>query len=335
MPYHPHSILAIDVSPFSRSLVMLPTMRALRAAYSKTFIIAAAPAGTVELLQAGELVDEAIDLGVVKRSGRDYAGSIKRLFRLMRQARRDQVDMVLDFSPRLETQLISRVARSGRVITPSRFSQVFEVLLGRSEKSVRMANHSDECANVLKQVGVKIEDARLAIELPEEENSNFERLLARHGSRGGELIVVLYGSKAGGTRGWPVENFGEMAMRLANNFGARIVAVDEPSDNGFTNSLEGLLPKGAIKLRQPRALELAAAIARASVFVTDDPGVATMGVEFTAPVLEVTDSPHRSSQSKTHRILYGASRVRITADEVYEIACEMLQEGRTVSLFRR
>ncbi len=335
MPYEPHSILAIDVTPFSRSLAVLPAMRALRAAYPKTFIIAAAPSGTCEFLESGELADETIDLGVIKRAGSDYAGAIKRIFRLMKRARRDPLDTVLDFSPRLETQMLSRMLSGARVITPSRVFQMFESLFGRGGRAARPTGHGDECANVLKRLGVEIKDTRLGIHLPEDENDRFEQSLSRHGSRGGEPIVVLYGSMAGGTRGWPVERFAEMSVRLAGDFGARIIAADEPADNRFTAAIEKLLPKGAIKLQRPRAMELAASIARASVLVTDDTEVAEIAIDFDTPVLEVADSSQRSGRSKRHRVVYGASRVRITASEVYEIACEMLQEGRTVSLFGR
>lgn len=335
MGYQPHSILAIDVTHFSRSLAVLPAMRALRDAYPKTFIIAAAPSGTCGFVDSGELADETIDLGVVKPGGGDYGGSIKRVFRLMKRARRDSLDMAIDFSPRFETQLLLRMMPRGRVITPSRISQIFESLFERGGRVSRSTSHADECASALKRLGIEIEDTRLGIALPEEANEHFEQLLSRHGSRGGEPIVVLYSSKAGGTRGWPIEHFSETSVRLVGDFGARIVAADEPADNRFTKAIEKLLPKGSIKLQRPHALELAAAIARASLFITDDTEITQIGLDFDTPVLEISDSPQRSSRSKRHRVVYGASRVRITPSEIYEVACEMLQEGRTVSLFRR
>ncbi len=336
MAQQPHSILAIEVAPFGVSLEILPAMKALRVAYPGTFLIAAAPSGTCELIQTYGFADATVNLGVVRQSAQGSGDSIKRIIRLFRDTRRTDVEIVLDFSPRLETQLISRIAIGGRTITPSRMPPILEGLFGRARPRMRGNLHADDVASVLEQLGLKIEDERLNIVPPAEENEKFEKLLARHGSRGGEPVIALYASNTGGTRGWPIENFGELAANLANNFGARIVVADEPSGTEFTDAIEAMLPQGAIKLREPRALELAAAIARASLLVTDEPGVARMAMSLDAPVLEITDvGSARSNASKSHRVVAGASRARIPVAEVFDVACLLLQESRSVSLFRR
>ena len=66
MSYPAHSILSIDMSPFGQSLALIPAMRAVRAAYPTTLLVAAASNGTCELLSACGIVDETIGLGVIK-----------------------------------------------------------------------------------------------------------------------------------------------------------------------------------------------------------------------------------------------------------------------------
>ncbi|HXG93642.1 MAG TPA: hypothetical protein VNN73_14955 [Blastocatellia bacterium] len=323
----PRAILAIAVSPFGQALTLLPAMRAIRAAYPRAFIAVATSKGLCELLAASGLVDETIELGVIKSP--ETGGGLKRLFRLMKRARRSDFDTVLDFAPRVETQVIARLVVRARTVTPSRLPHVIEIFTGKS------ARRDDESAyrSVLRQLGLEMNDARFGFDLPEEENAQFEKLLARKGSRGGEPIVLLYGSGAAG--GWPVESFGEIAARLANNFGARIVVADEPGDKTFTDALSALLPQGAIRLAEPRALTVTAAAARASLVITDDAGFARLAAYFRAPVLEIADEPRASLSSPAHRIAQAASRARVTTDEVYEIACEMIQDIRSASLFQR
>jgi hypothetical protein len=53
------------------------------------------------------------------------------------------------------------------------------------------------------------------------------------------------------------------------------------------------------------------------------------------PVLEISDDTAAKSSSKAHRVVQGSSRARVATDEVYEIACEMLQASRSETLFRR
>ncbi|MGA9769870.1 MAG: hypothetical protein WBV94_12570 [Blastocatellia bacterium] len=322
MRHQPNSILAIEASPFGRSIGLLPVIRRLRASFPSAYIAVATSTGACELLTAVGLVDEAIDLGVIKSSDGGAGSAVKRFAQLFRRARRRDYDLVLDFAPRLETQMLSRLVVRARTITPSRLPHVIEMLLGSSKKT-------PDYENVLKQIGVDGSDARLVISLPDEEHAQFERLLERNGSRGGEPIIVLYAAGDG----WPVESFGEIGQRLANNFGARVIAVDEPSDKSFTESTGGLLPQTAIRIASPRALELAAAIARASLMITDEPGLARMAADMGTPVIEIAEARSGSRPAKPHRVVSGSSRGRVPTDDVYEIACEVIQDSRSASLF--
>lgn len=336
MLYPARSILAIDRSPFGQSLALLPVMRALRASYPKSLLVAAAPSGTCELLSAGGLVDEALSLGVVKLSDHGRSGGLKRLLRLAGGARRQSFDVVLDFSPSLETLVVSRLVMRARVFTAYRLPRLISVLLDPGGTSRADPAISSDYANVLQQLGVEMNDVRLAITPSVEEDARFEHRLESSGSRGGELIVLLYASNPGSRRSWPVDAFGEIGTRLANNFNARIVAVDEPSDHAFSRAVSPLLPPGAIKLAEPRALELIAAIARASVVISDEPAIARIASELGTPVIEIADTLSAAASSSTaHRIALGSSRRRVSPDEVYEIAGEMIQENRSPSLFRR
>lgn len=338
MTNHPRSILVVESLPFGRALASLPAIRALRLAYPKTLIVTAATRGIIELLTIGNLVDEAIDLGVIHSSNQGLLGAAGRSARLFGQARKENFEMVLDFSPGPETQVISRIVLGAKTVTPLSVSHFVDRLLGRS-RTPRAGDHRAECASVLDQLGISIDDREPPIGPSAEDNDKFEQLLARNKSRGGEPIAVLHGAIGDERRGWPAERFGEIASMLSNNLGARIVAADEPHRRAFTGAVSSLLPKGSIKLAAPRAIELLAAIARASILITDEPGIADAAADFGTPVLEVAEASmvtgrNESSQSKNHRVIDGASRARISADEVYELAAEMIQENRSSMLFR-
>jgi len=335
--FHPaRSIFAIDASPFGHSLALLPAMRSLRVSNSKALLVVCASTGTCELLTAYGLVDEIVDLGVIKSSDGPFASSLKRFALLMRSARRFNCELVLDFSPRLETQIASRVFVRARTIVPAKLPRGIEILWGLAAVpgAPRSAALSDY-ASVLQQAGVEMNESQFVLPPGAEENSRFEQRLAKSGSLGGELIVLFYASNPYDSRGWPANAFGEVAMRLTNNLGARIVIVDEPGDDSFTNATTSLLPPGAIKLVRPRALELLAAIARASIVVTDEPGVAQAASELGTPVVEIGSTASASARSSSHRILEASSPKRISTDEVYEAACELIQDSRSASLFYR
>lgn len=322
----PRSILVIDASPFGRSLALLSVLRALRTAYPYVHITAATASGTCELLTACKLADDTIDLGLAHPAH----GSAKRLVKLFSRARRRDYDLVLDFSPRLETQMLSRLSLRTRTLTPSRLPRPLEMLLAFG--GVRRAHpDADDYENVMSQMGLTIKNARFAVLLADAEHAKFEKQLTRKGSRGGEPVVVLYSASAGG---WPVAAFGETGVRLANNFGARVVAVDEPQSRAFTEALGELLPKTALLLSSPHAPELAAAVARASLVITDEPRIAQLAAEMGAPVIEIAESKAGVPAAKTHRIIQSAARAGVSPDAVYELAVEMIQSSRSASLFQ-
>jgi ADP-heptose:LPS heptosyltransferase len=327
------SILVLDVSPFSRSLWLLPSMRALRAAYPQSFIKVAATKGVCELLDASGLADETIDLGVITAADSGLGSSLKRVGRLARRARKNDADLVIDFSPRLETQLLSRFVLGAETAVPSRLAGVIETLLGGRWRG-KQAIPSDY-ASYLSRMGIQLDDPRLAITLPAQENDQFEKLLSKKGSRGGEPIIILHSSDAGQADRWPAESFADLAARLRHNFGARIVAIDDPYEKSFTEALGKLLPEGAIKVSEPRSLAVAAAVARASLVVMDQKGVAMMASDFSTPVVEITDSPEYAGTGEPRQTVRAAAIARVEVDEVFKAACELMRNCRSSTLFQR
>lgn len=327
MQQPPRAILAIDTAPFGNSLSLLAAIRALRIGLPQTFVAVAATTGVSELLAALRLADETIDLGVIKpHQGGD---GLKRLARLFKRARHREYDLVLDFSPKLDTQVLSRFIMRARTVMPARLPRLIDMLIG----GARGGDSGYE--GVLRQVGVELRDERLGIIVPADEHTQFERLLERSGSRGGEPIVVLYAADAGQEGGWPVTAFGETGQRLANALGARLIALDEPGEEAFTAAIGALLPKSAIKVATPRALQFAAAVARASLVITDARGAAQMATDLGTPVIEITESQSANrAASDFHRLVCGPSRGRVSTDEVYELACMLIQSSRSAQLFQ-
>src|ERR1051325_7814831 len=118
----PRAILAIDTTPFAHSLPLLAAIRALRTDLPETYGAVAATPGLGELLAAARLADETIDLGVIKpHEGGD---GLKRLVRLFKRARRRDYDLVLDFSPKLDTQVLSRLVVRARTVMPTRLPRL-------------------------------------------------------------------------------------------------------------------------------------------------------------------------------------------------------------------
>jgi ADP-heptose:LPS heptosyltransferase len=132
--------------------------------------------------------------------------------------------------------------------------------------------------------------------------------------------------ESGWSRSWPINNFAELALRLSSNYGVRVIAADVPSTTEFTTRLGLTLPREAIKLRSPRSAELIAAVARSSLVVTDDSGIARMAGGLGTFAIDLGTSGKRAGGPSD------PARRRIEA--VYQEACRMLQNSRTGALFQ-
>jgi ADP-heptose:LPS heptosyltransferase len=322
MRLDPGSILALDASPFGRSLDLVPSINLIRGAWPGAHIAVAASAGICELLTSFRLVDKSVSLGAIKPSQKGVGSGLLRLIRLSRSVGGDEIDLVLDFSPRLTTLLYS-LTRRAKIITP---------VVNRRKRSVvgdsaGRRNGRPEYKSILNQLDLSTDISAWSHLPVPHESTRFEELLARSGFKGGEPLLLLYTAETGWSRSWPTHNYAELGVRLQGGYGVRVVAADVPYTSDFTGNIGTLLPKEAIKLRAPKAAELVAAVARSSLVVTDDSGVAGMAGGLGTPVIDVSSAagPMDRGASGTHNR---------DIERVYDEACHLLLASRTGGLFR-
>jgi ADP-heptose:LPS heptosyltransferase len=316
------SILALDASPFGRSLDLVPSINLVRAAHPGSHIAVAASTGICELLTSLRLVDKAISLGVIKPSHKGLGSGVFRIIRLSRSFGGDEVDLVLDFSPGVATLLFG-LTRRAKIITPvvNRRKRKGDAHIGTNAgRGGRAAYES-----ILDQLDLSTNISTWSHVPAPFESSRFEQSLSRSGFKGGEPLLLLYTAEVGWSRSWPIHRYTELALRLHNSYGVRVIVADVPYSSDFTGSIGALLPKEAVKLRAPRAGELVAAVARSSLVVTDDSGVAQMAGSLGTPVIDVGFPQGGVRQ-------HGSSGREI--EVVYQQACHLLQTSRTGGLFR-
>ena len=329
MRYPARAILAIDTSHFGESLALLPSMASIRQAYPGSRLIAAASPATVELLSAYRLID-----GQIALRGDDarttWAGkTILDELRLLSRTQNARFDLVLAFSGLGLVQFLFRLRLRARIISPLiRLSDLIDPLLGREYAQPRRDQAGYN--SILRQLGLQVGDAPWKPHPLQAEDARFEDLLRRSKCKGGQPLVVLYSAGAAHF-GWPADRFADLSSRLTASYGAKIVAADIPYTSDFTAAMWPLLPKDSIRLRSPRAVELVAAIARATMVVTDDSGVARFAARLGTPAIDMAGP----DSIRFGDLVYGVSGGAVaTADEVFSVACEVMQKSRTATLFQ-
>src|SRR5262249_22327292 len=128
----------------------------------------------------------------------------------------------------------------------------------------------------------------------------------------------------------PAADFAEVVDRLRGAFGSWPVAVDTPREGGRARQLAGALGGSVLGIAAPSGAKFVAALARASLVISDDPSTADLAWLGRVPSLLVkTGGPYALAPRSGLRVV-DAGRA-----SVYEAACELLNNHRTASLFER
>ncbi|MBD0327457.1 MAG: glycosyltransferase family 9 protein [Pyrinomonadaceae bacterium] len=149
-------------------------------------------------------------------------------------------------------------------------------------------------------------------------------------------LVGLFPGAGHPGRRWPLERFAELAERLVRNDGVRIILFAGPEERAFVKEMRASFPSSTLVFDRLSIPQLASALARLAVFVTNDTGPMHIATAVGTSVVALLDRPTPHSFIPTearHRIIYSRRISEMTTDEVYGATRELLAAGRTASLF--
>ena len=122
------------------------------------------------------------------------------------------------------------------------------------------------------------------LELSAERRSEGERLLESRGIAAGDTLVALVPGTVWPTKKWPLENFRELARRLTEERGVRVVVVGGPSEAEKGARIAEI--PGVVNLAGETALSgLPALLARCAVVVAGDTGPLHAAMALDVPVV--------------------------------------------------
>jgi len=338
--FHPQNILVIDFGQLGDVVLSLPALKAIRERfpYSKITVAAGTPAHEIVLLSGYSDDVLPVNRVALKYGNKLVAGF--RIIKLVREVRRRRFDLVIDLHSLSETNLLMWVSGARYRLGARRTGRSLDFLFTIKAPLEDPHKHAvDRYLDVLAPLGVTDPDRQLKLATRPADSEKIERLLKASGYREGELVVGLNPGSAYPPRRWPKERFIELGSRLAVNFNARVCVFGGPEEGDLAREVASLLPgRRGIALDRLNIPELAAAIARCAVFVTNDTGPMHIAVAVGAPVVALMNRPAASPFDpfgQGHKVLRGPNILAISTDEVYEATCSLLGKSRTSALFER
>jgi lipopolysaccharide heptosyltransferase II len=282
-------LLVIKPAAHGDILFASASIAALRRGYPRAELTLAVGKWFVELAQGIPGVDRIHDLGSFGTPGRYSPLDFLRASRQLRAERFD-LAVVLDRSPKVAIApwLAGIRHRAGIDSSGRGFANTIRVPWDRPRHEV------DLMLDVVRAIGVDVEDPHLVYTPSDDQLRYADRLMQEWDLASGAPVVVIHpggASNAGMTmpsKRWPAIRFSELADRLVEERGARVVVVGHGTDAPIARQVRLAMKQPSVDLVGQTSIgQLAALLRRADLYVGNDSLPLHLGVAVGTPVLGI------------------------------------------------
>lgn len=289
------------------TILTIPFLRNLRRAEPDAYIAWMVAPGSSDVVKDIPYVDELIfwDPVTIHADSRGTHRTLSAKLTFIKELRAKSFDKVYVLKRSLSSGLLAWLSGAAKRIG---FDTEGRGLLLTTRVPYRHDRHEVEnFLAVLKADGVAVIDDHLELWTTPEEEAKVARVLAEAGTGVSEQIVAIHPFSAVVERGWPIENFAELAVGLVER-GYRPIILGGPGDKERFQGVSRLFPKEAVSLvGQLTIRETAALLKKASLFVGNDSGIMHVAAATDVPLAAIfgPQSPRKFGPwSNKARVIY-------------------------------
>jgi ADP-heptose:LPS heptosyltransferase len=340
--FNPRNILVLDFGQLGDVVLSLPALKAIREKFPQARVTVASGKACIEIVELSGFADATIEVDRVAIRDKLREGSrllaIGKALRVVQKVRRGKFDFVIDLHSLPESNLLGFLSGAPLRLFGRRGKRSID-WLSNFEPQPPVEDTSkhatDRYLDALLPLGVK--DAQRIVRLvPRDEDAKtIEKLLHKHKIDSGVPLVGLFPGAGHESRRWPIERFAEVADRLTRNLDVQVIVFAGPEEKDFGKEMRGKFPTEVLIFDKLTLKQLAAAMVRLSVLVSNDTGPMHVAAAVGTPVVKLIGHPTLNTYipiGDEHRVIYSKAIDEITVEEVYETACETLTRNRTQSI---
>jgi len=339
--FQPRNILIIDFGQLGDVVVSLPALRALRLRFPDARITVAVGASASAIVDLSGYADATLVVDRVALRDGPKVNSIWRIGKLVQDVRRAKFDFVIDLHSLSETNILGFLSGAPQRLFSRRPSRSLDFLSNfRPQPPVEdtgpLKHAVDRYLDVLIPLGIRNAARTPQLKTRVEDDKAVEKMLKREKADRGVPLVGIFPGAGHPSRRWPIDRFSELADRFVRNDSVRIVLFAGPEERDLLKESRGAFPPSTIVFDKLTIPQLASALARLSVFVSNDTGPMHIAAAVGTSVVILLDQ--RAPRSfipfgESHRVVSGKTITQLTVEQAYIAAREVLATGRTSSLF--
>ncbi|HYE66134.1 MAG TPA: glycosyltransferase family 9 protein [Pyrinomonadaceae bacterium] len=341
MSFDPRNILVIDFGQLGDVVLSLPALRAIRERFPRARITAAVGASSAPVVDLAGYTDATLIVDRVALRDGPKPLALVRIARLVKDVRRAHFDFVIDLHSLSETNLLGFLSGAQSRLYARRPGRSLDFLSNFRPRPPVEGDHLtrhavDRYLDTLIPLGIKDAPRVPRLYTREEDDRAIEQMLKKAKAHTGTLLVGLFPGAGHSSRCWPLARFAELAERLVRNDDVRPVVFAGPEERAFVGEMRAAFPRSTLIFDRLTISQLASALARLAVFISNDTGPMHIAAAVGTPVVVLLDrrAPHSYMPvEEHHRIISSRTISELTTDEVYGSARELLASGRTATLF--
>jgi ADP-heptose:LPS heptosyltransferase len=340
MSFEPRNILVIDFGQLGDVVLSLPALRAIREKFPQARITVAVGKPGAPVVELSGYADATIPVDRVALRDGSKPLAIVRIMRLVQEVRRKEFDFVIDLHSLSETNLLGFFSGASHRLYARRPGRSLDFLARFDTRPpVEDTNHDrhavDRYLDVLRPLGIHNAPRMPRLRARAEDDHAIEALLKKAKASSGVPLVGLFPGAGHPSRRWPLPRFAELADMLARNDEVRILVFAGPEEREMVAEVKATFPRSTIVLDRLSIPQLAAALARLSVLISNDTGPMHVAAAVGASVVLLLDrrAPHSYLPVEGHHRIIQRAIGDITTEEVYQAARELFVTGRTEALF--
>jgi heptosyltransferase-2 len=282
----PKNILVMRYRFIGDTVLTIPFLRNLRHAEPQARIAWMVAPGSSDVVQGVPYVDEMIywDPLTIHADSRGSHRTLSAKIAFLKDLRRRHFNKVYVLKRSLSSAVIAWLSGAHQRIG---FDTEGRGLLLTTRVPYRHDIHEvKNFLNILTADGINVKDDFLEIWTNREEEERVERILADAGVPPSARLAAIHPFSAVTQRGWPLENYAELATRLRTAANFRILIVGGPADVGAFTEVKHLFGDSAVNLVGKCSLrDTIALLMRCSLFVGNDSGIMHLAAAAGTPLV--------------------------------------------------
>jgi heptosyltransferase-1 len=339
MSFDPRNILIIDFGQLGDVVLSLPALRAVREKFPRARITVAVGKPAAPIVELSGYADATIPVDRVALRDGPKPWAIVRIIKLVQEVRSKEFDFVIDLHSLSETNLLGFFSGASQRLYARRPGRSLDFLSRFHTRPPveESAKHAvDRYLDVLAPLGIKNAPRMPRLRARAEDDAAIEKILKKAKAAVGAPLIGLFPGAGHPSRRWPLARFAELADMLTRNDEVRILVFAGPEEREMIAEVKATFPRSTVVLDRLTIPQLAAAMSRLSVLVSNDTGPMHVAAAVGTSVVLLLDrrAPHTFLPVEgQHRVIQRGAIGDITTEEVYGSARELLVTGRTEALF--